>query len=241
MSKTDNIYKERKESIEAFTFNKQVAEVFDDMAARSIPFYNELQKMQAKIVFNYYKRNTAIYDLGCSTGNSILEINKIFKENKKIPPGIIAVDFSEDMIEIAKNKCSHFNIEWNCKKVEDVEFQNTSVVLSSYVLQFVAPANRKKIINEVYSALSPNGIFILSEKIYEENESIENVFTTLYHDYKLRNNYTQTEVEQKAIALENVLIPATNASYVSMLQEAGFSHITTILKYLNFTCLIAIK
>ena len=36
-----------------FTFDREVAEVFDDMLIRSIPFYNELQRMVIEITCHF--------------------------------------------------------------------------------------------------------------------------------------------------------------------------------------------
>ncbi len=65
--------------------------------------------------------------------------------------------------------------------------------------------------------------------------------TDLYHDFKLNNNYTRLEIEQKEEALKNTLIPITLDEYYDILKNTGFKHIEILFKYLNFQCLIAIK
>ena len=47
----DKVFSKKKEVIETFEFNEEVTQVFDDMIARSVPFYNEIHKI---IVDIYY-------------------------------------------------------------------------------------------------------------------------------------------------------------------------------------------
>ena len=55
---------------ERFTFDQQVAEVFDDMVARSIPFYDEQQRMVVELAKRVFVRGSTVYDVGCSTGTT---------------------------------------------------------------------------------------------------------------------------------------------------------------------------
>ena len=48
-----------------FEFNSEVAKVFDDMLARSVPFYQEQQGMVRSVVERLWIPGTKIYDLGC--------------------------------------------------------------------------------------------------------------------------------------------------------------------------------
>ncbi len=65
----DTIYTEQKGRIYPFEFNKTVANVFDDMITRSVPMYDEILLRQAQLAALFYKKNSLVYDLGCSNGN----------------------------------------------------------------------------------------------------------------------------------------------------------------------------
>ena len=47
MSKTpsDQVYRDPRDNVSDFRFDKTVATVFDDMVSRSVPFYGEMQRM----------------------------------------------------------------------------------------------------------------------------------------------------------------------------------------------------
>ncbi|MGH8119354.1 MAG: carboxy-S-adenosyl-L-methionine synthase CmoA, partial [Gammaproteobacteria bacterium] len=54
-----------------FNFGKETALVFDDMVNRSVPFYEEIQRMVCEIAESFAVPGTNIYDIGCATGNTL--------------------------------------------------------------------------------------------------------------------------------------------------------------------------
>ena len=66
----DQVFAEEKPAIADFKFNSEVANVFDDMVSRSVPFYAEIQRMSAELAGDYMVAGSNVYDLGCSTGTS---------------------------------------------------------------------------------------------------------------------------------------------------------------------------
>ena len=68
----DEVFKDELSKPSDFKFNRQVAVVFDDMVNRSVPFYEEIQRMVAEIAADHYIEGTNVYDLGCSTGTTMI-------------------------------------------------------------------------------------------------------------------------------------------------------------------------
>ena len=68
----DEIFKIKIEKSSDFKFDATVVNVFDDMVVRSVPFYLEFQRMITEIARDYAKPGTSLYDLGCSTGTTML-------------------------------------------------------------------------------------------------------------------------------------------------------------------------
>ncbi|MGZ8918790.1 MAG: carboxy-S-adenosyl-L-methionine synthase CmoA, partial [Methylobacter sp.] len=61
--------------VEDFAFDDRVAQVFDNMVSRSVPFYSEIQRLQADLIMEFLPAESAILcDLGCSTGTTIEHI-----------------------------------------------------------------------------------------------------------------------------------------------------------------------
>ena len=72
--------------VEKFEFNEQVAEVFDDMLDRSVPFYKQVIEMTAQILRRSLVEGDTVYDLGCSTGTTLLHLARVL-ENKSATSG----------------------------------------------------------------------------------------------------------------------------------------------------------
>jgi len=82
-------------------FNDNVAENFDKHVNQSIPHYKDIQQYVTSLSEWFIKDNTIIYDLGCSTGETIKNICKLkVSTNFKI----IGYDNSNKMISLAKKK-----------------------------------------------------------------------------------------------------------------------------------------
>ena len=74
----DRIFATKHGQIQPFSFNREVAEVFDDMLVRSVPLYRENLDRQVDLVRRFYRPGTRIYDLGCSHGNLGVKLHGVF-------------------------------------------------------------------------------------------------------------------------------------------------------------------
>ena len=79
-SHSDKVFSEKQKIQFDFQFNEKVAGVFDDMVSRSVPFYHEMQRMTSELAAKYAQPETSIYDLGCSTGTTMLLMDKLVPE-----------------------------------------------------------------------------------------------------------------------------------------------------------------
>ena len=103
------------------------------------------------------------------------------------------------------------------------------------------PFDRDKLMRSIFEGLNDGGLLVLSEKVVDENDEIEQLLVDLHHEHKRRNDYSALEVSRKRAALENVLIPETVAAHRSRLTAAGFRHAAVWLRYFNFVSIIAIR
>ena len=241
--KKDQVFAKEIDSIKSFEFNHDVAEVFDDMVSRSVPFYDEIHKIILDLIDRNYNGG-AIYDLGCSTGTTISIIDKHFKRKVISTPDYIGIDNSSAMLEkclekIQKNKIQ--NVDLQCLDISDVPFRKSGVVVMNYTLQFIKPTKRPDLLKKVYKSLDKGGMFILSEKIKSSGHTINDLLIELYYDFKRRNGYSELEISQKREALENVLIPLTPEKQIEQLRKAGFKKVEMIFRWYNFACYLGVK
>ena len=238
----DDLFKKRV-SQNDFVFDEQVAEVFDDMIVRSIPGYEAIISTIGGFAKKYYKSNSKIYDLGCSLGGVTFEICEQLKESDF---NLIAIDNSEAMIERLTHRKAIIGgledkVEILCEDINDAEIENASIVILNFTLQFLPPKYRNRLIKRIYEGLIPGGILILSEKIVIGDKDLNNLFIEMYHKFKESNGYSELEISQKRLALENILMPETISTHKSRHVSAGFQSVEVWFQYLNFASMISLK
>lgn len=237
MTRKDKLFK--KEQSKQFEFDEAVASVFDDMLERSVPYYKENLALISNFCQYNITKNELVYDLGSSTGNLLLTLY----HSLPIKSHLIGIDNSLAMVEKASLKAKTYgaDIEFICADILQYDFLPAKAIIASYVLQFIRPIQREKLIKRIYESLHKNGIFILSEKMISHNRILDKQMIERYLQYKASQGYTQGEISKKREALENVLIPFSLEENIEMLKNAGFSGIEVLFKWVNFATLIAIK
>lgn len=231
---------------EPFRFDETVASVFPDMLRRSIPGYAASIEAIGALAARYVTPGTNCYDLGCSLGAATLAMRQGIRA-----PGckIIAIDNAQAMINRCKELIAADNAQNQRQTATDVllgdiretRIENASMVVMNYTLQFLGLADRNTMIDQIYKGLLPGGLFVLSEKVVDDDKHMEELLVDLHHEHKRRNNYSALEISRKRAALENVLLPESVAAHRERLQHAGFSHSAVWMRYFNFVSIVAIK
>lgn len=238
----DEIFSEGNFQKGSFRFNDAVASVFDDMASRCIPYYQEVIQLTASAADKFLTDKATVYDIGCSTGNTLLFIAKTLRDkNVKL----IGIDPSESMLKKAVEKASIYtyshDIEFVQGDCESFSFKKADMIILNYTLQFIKPEDRKEIISRLYNALKPGGILILSEKLRQEDTAVEEFNTETYEAFKAGNGYSYLEIANKRQALENILVPGSLTGNLNLLNESGFDRVEILFKWLNFSTFLALK
>ena len=239
---SDTIFASTLEKVDDFDFNTSVASVFDDMLHRSVPFYQEIQRMTVEMGRKFYQENTNVYDLGCSTGTTL----KLFCEAIDDPGAqFVGYDTSQPMVDKATEKLTRANVIDRCRvyneDIREAEMSNASIVSMMFTLQFIRPLFRDAMIKKIYDSLVDGGCFIMTEKVLGNETTLNRLFIELYYDFKRNNNYSELEITQKREALENVLIPYRIEENISILQRNGFELVEPFFRWYNFAGFVAIK
>lgn len=223
-----------------FEFDESVASVFDDMLGRSIPFYNEVLNLVSDLSLRYLDNDSTILDLGCSTANTLLSISKKSSYSLKL----VGIDNSTAMLERASQKAKAYGVDIKLinADIETVEYdKNCSVIIANYMLQFIRPLKREKLVSRIQNSIKKGGIFIFSEKIIFEDKSLNKTMIDLYLEFKKKQGYSSFEISQKREALENVLVPYTETENRELMLNSGFKSVECIFKYGNFATYIAMN
>ncbi len=227
---------------EDFRFTEGVAEVFDDMLSRSVPGYEQVVGMSAQLLARFLRNGDRVYDLGCSTGATLL---KLAKRLEQLNLRFTGIDNSPPMLAKARLKAEMYGKNDQLAFIEDdilhTALDEAGAIILNYTMQFIRPVLRLDFLKKISAALRPGGVLIISEKILSPDPLINRAFIDCYHDFKRSQGYSELEISRKREALENVLIPFTLAENIDLLQRAGFQRVEPFCQWFNFVAILAVK
>jgi tRNA (cmo5U34)-methyltransferase len=226
-----------------FEFDEKVARVFDDMVARSVPYYDEIQRLQVDLAVEFLPdRESLVYDLGCSTGTTL----HLLASHPRCPKAtrFAGIDNAAAMLTEARVKLGGALGRVELLEADlnaGVELRPCRIVFLNWTLQFVRPLYREALVRRIFDALEPGGALFLSEKVLLSNSFLNRLYIEHYLRYKRSRGYSDAEIQRKREALENVLVPYRLEENRLMLERAGFATIDPFFRWLNFACLLAVK
>jgi len=242
MATHDTLFSAPIDKLGDWTFDERVAEVFPDMIQRSVPGYSNIISMIGMLAERFVQPDSNVYDLGCSLGAATLSMRR----NIKVPGcEIIAVDNSPAMVERCRRHIDAFRADTPVNVIEseilDIELKNASMVVLNFTLQFLEPADRQRLLNQVYQGMRPGAALVLSEKFSFEDKDVGELLFNMHHDFKRANGYSELEISQKRSMLENVMLTDSVETHKARLHQAGFQHTEVWFQCFNFGSLIALK
>ena len=243
--KKDRIFLTSGHGTGTFEFNAEVAEVFDDMLERSVPFYPEQQSMIAALCKQLRRPDTVIYDLGCSTATTLITLARELSSD--VP--LVGFDNSRPMLDRAGAKIRENNFLDRIELREgdlngalpETRLDRAGIVIMGWTLQFVIPSRRDQVIRWIYESLIDEGALLVTEKVLTDDQSLGELYTSLYHDFKRKRGYLDVEIARKREALENVLVPYRSAENLDLFRRNGFQVVETFFQWLNFAGYLCVK
>ena len=241
VSRKDEIFREQ-ERHGKFQFNRKVAEVFDDMLKRSVPCYFQVIEMTTRILEEFLISGDKVYDLGSSTGTTLMELARRLEHLKLKFTGF---DNSAAMVEKATLKAEIYSkkerLKFEKKDITDLNLNQGGAVILNYTMQFIRPEIREDFLKKIYGFLRPGGVLVMSEKVVVKDPVLNNEFVEFYHDFKRSMGYSEIEISNKREALENVLIPLTAEENLALMKRAGFNTAYPFFQWFNFISFVGIK
>ena len=220
-----------------WSFSGKVSKTFDEHVDRSVPFYKEGHQLIVDMQEYFLQEESVCYEIGCSTGS----LTKLLSENNSNEKTkYYGIDNVKEMIEVAETK-NIKNAEFLVEDIATYKLNNSDLILSYYTIQFIKPQLRQDVIDKIYHSLNWGGGFFLFEKVRANDARFQDYFNSSYNEFKLRNNFTESEIFSKTRSLNGVLEPFSSQGNIDMLKRSGFTDIICIFKYLNFQGFLAIK
>ena len=239
MVQIDRLFNEINPKLGEFTFDENVAHVFDDMISRSVPLYDDVQRVLPVLANLLDHPVIKVIDLGCSTGTSLIQLAQTLPHRQF---ELVGVDNSQAMLDKCAEKLTGLGMQAEVELVRadicDIDLCEASIVLMNYTLQFVDLPSRPKLLSRIRQSLRPGGFMLVSEKVSHHQIAIDDALVELYFEFKRRNGYSELEIARKREALENVLVPVSVDENQQMFREAGFGDVELLLKWFNFATFV---
>ena len=219
---------------EQWSFYNGVAKHFDDHVRLSVPLYEEGHKLICYLSDFFLKDDSSCYEIGSSTGTLIKKLYQRHHNKNNIT--FYGVEPVKEMIEIAQNN-DNTEIEYINDSIENINMTPANLIVGYYFLQFIPISKRKEVIQKIYDALVPGVGFILFEKELPLDPKIYKLVTSSYMKFKIDHGFSPEEVLSKQFSL----VTNTHSENRRLLSSAGFSHITTVMKYGEFNGYLCFK
>ncbi|MFX1417942.1 MAG: class I SAM-dependent methyltransferase [Promethearchaeota archaeon] len=146
----------RKPSIEGID-SPEVAAAFEKMT-NILPF--RLLRRKVLIELKKYNPNGKLIDLGCGSGNLIVQIAKSFPDLD-----LKGIDISVEILDLAKKRAIEYKIikeiEFKIGSVEDLPLADNSIDFIITTLSLHHWKNPSQALEEIFRVLKPKGILLI--------------------------------------------------------------------------------
>ncbi len=221
---------------ERFEFDAEVAEIFDDMAARSLPgydyVYHRITDIVSRMSVPHYSQ---VWDFGTSTGMGL----KAVQRGAKHPyVHYLGCDISDPMVKKAAGLpwAKIITHDLTTGLPADVASGKVAVAIFGWTLQFLENrVLRERLITEAYRALMPGGWLFVMEKFSDTTE-FGDTMQDAYIAWRRDNGYSLEEIEAKSMALRGAMFPWHETSLLAAVQRAsgGLADCRVLFRLFNF-------
>lgn len=222
----------------SWSFEKNVPKKFSYHIKQSVPFYEEGHNIICNISDFFLKKNSYVYDIGSSTGTLL---NKLANRhnNKKI--NFYGIETVKEMIIQSKVENKNNKIKYINKDIKKIFLKKSDLIISYYTIQFIDPKYRQQVLDKIYKTLNWGGAFLMFEKIRASDARFQDIYTQIYNDFKLNQDFTEKEIINKSRSLKGILEPFSDYGNMGLLKRSGFSDIISVFQWFCFKGYLAIK
>jgi len=181
--------------------------------------------------------NPQVLDIGAGTGLFSAFLLKRFPEAR-----LTLIDISEKMLEVARLRFKDKpDVKFIVANYAEYNFDSEfDIIISALSIHHLDDREKENLYKNIFDMLKPGGIFINSDQISGDTPYLDNMYKNLWKDYveksdlskeEIRNAYNRTTLDKfSTLRLQK-----------DWLNEAGFSVVDCIYKYLNFIVFFAKK
>lgn len=205
------------------TFNNE-AEIYEQTSRAVNIFFDESLDALVNSINLTNKNKIRILDVCCGTG---ILTQKVAKQYPKAE--FVGLDFAENMLVIAKARMKDYNFTAHCIDVLDTQsitkLGKFDLIISSFGIHNIHGFAEKQIaINNIYSALKPNGQYFVLDYIKGQNKKECEHYTKTFINF-LRKTYNKKETKEWINLLAEEDEPETVQDNFNLLSNANFKEV----------------
>ncbi len=154
----------------------------------SIEYWDKVAKektfttpFQLELFKEYVGKDKKVVDIGCGYGRILKELFDNGYTN------LLGIDFSNEMIKLAKEKYSYINFK--VANGKNLEFENNSIdsiILFAVLTTIYDSKSQQDLIKEVYRVLKKDGILYVNDFLLNDSDLYlkrYNKYKNIYHEY----------------------------------------------------------
>lgn len=223
-----------------WSFDGEIVDTFVDHIRRSVPLYDAGHEMVCEVADYFVRDHSICYELGVSTGELLQKLAS--RHIHRTGVRWVGIDSIPRMIVKAQKHCHGLdNVTLVAGDAVTFEYEQADLIISYYCAQFTHPKHRQALFDRLYQRLNWGGALLLFEKVRGADARFQDIFVSLYNDFKTKQGFDADEILHKTRSLKGVLEPFSREGNLGLLRRAGFTDIETLMKYLCFEGFLAIK
>jgi tRNA (cmo5U34)-methyltransferase len=226
---------------DTFQFDAEVSSLFDDMAPRSIPMYNEVHRLHVSMFRHLLQPGAVVADIGSSTGHLFRNIAK----QLDVPfcdTGIkgYAVDVSADMMLHLRGQFPEVKaLVGDITDMPDLP-EPVDLMFCLYTLQFITDPLKPTALRWLVRNLKVGGVLVLGQKEVVQSETLRMLMGEEYYQFRRDNGYSQQEIDAKTAALQNAMWPMPHDALMRALNHHRMDCVETT-RWLQFSTVSCVR
>lgn len=220
-------------------YDKYDNTVYDDDIRRSIPGYEIMHNKLDEFIAKFSKTTPILkmLELGIGTGISSERILKILPN-----ASLVAVDFSEQMMNGAKDRLKNYKVEYLLGDYSEVTFdKDFDLIVSIISIHHQSTAGKKELFKKIYESLNHGGVFIFGDIVttIDKHKAAYNDAKHFHH--LVENARNDKSLEEWAYHHRFLNIPEPIETQLEWLKQLKFKNIEILFEKFNTALIVAQK
>jgi tRNA (cmo5U34)-methyltransferase len=216
------------------------ADAFDDHIGSSIPGYRDVLLPECvRQSLRFVQPGTNVYDVGCSTG---LLLDEIESANRNARPGVryIGLDVEQAFKKHWAGR-RRANLDFERADARRYKFRKASLISSLFMIQFMPEKDKRDLLQRLHNGLVDGGAMIIAEKTLAETARLQEALSGPYYDFKREMGFSAEQILDKERSLRGQMTLWSEAELRGKLSSVGFREISSFWRASSFVAYLALK